>query len=225
MPTFGLITEGPSDQAVIENILIGFFNLDISDDIKPLQPNKDATDDSSTMHGGWSRVISYCMSDFFSDAFISLDYLVIQIDTDRCGELNYEVNVFDEKGKKIDSILIVERVRDKFISNFRSSFGDEFYEKFKERIIFAISVETIECWLLPIYYSDKRKSDTINCSKKLFDKIRKDDIKLRSSSNVYNQYDELSKEYRKSKVYNINKKLNPSLEIFTTELESKVKLP
>ncbi len=45
MITFGLIAEGPSDQVVIENILVGYFdNPDII--IKPLQPLRDQTDKS-----------------------------------------------------------------------------------------------------------------------------------------------------------------------------------
>jgi hypothetical protein len=40
MISFGLITEGLTDQIVIENILAGYFkNLDL--DVEPLQPERD----------------------------------------------------------------------------------------------------------------------------------------------------------------------------------------
>jgi hypothetical protein len=42
MPTFALVTEGPSDQIVIKNILAGYFD-DADIGIVPLLPLRDVT--------------------------------------------------------------------------------------------------------------------------------------------------------------------------------------
>ena len=63
MSTFGLISEGVTDNAVLENLLIGYFKQDISENINHLQP-------PPTVAGGWSRVLNYCTSSDFKNDFI-----------------------------------------------------------------------------------------------------------------------------------------------------------
>ena len=61
MSTFALITEGVTDQVVIENILIGMFGEDVF--VHPLQPIYDETDSSRIeAFGGWQSVFRYCES-------------------------------------------------------------------------------------------------------------------------------------------------------------------
>ena len=45
MKEFGLVTEGISDQIVLENLLFGFFN-NKNIPIEPLQPLRDTTDEN-----------------------------------------------------------------------------------------------------------------------------------------------------------------------------------
>lgn len=62
MTTFGLITEGITDQEVITNILFGYYdNPDL--DITELQPLKDETDSKKSANfGGWGNLLEYCKS-------------------------------------------------------------------------------------------------------------------------------------------------------------------
>jgi len=49
MVTIGLITEGITDQIVIENILMGYFDQNEDDiEFKELQPLRDNTDESQS---------------------------------------------------------------------------------------------------------------------------------------------------------------------------------
>ncbi len=66
-PSFGLIAEGPTDHAVLENILVGYFN-DPDLIVRPLQPLLDSTD-ASQRQGGWTQVVAYCQSSLFQGAF------------------------------------------------------------------------------------------------------------------------------------------------------------
>lgn len=82
MAIFGLISEGITDQIVIENILIGLLNDD-DFSVDPLQPARDATDeDLATSHGNWHKVFEYCQTQRFKDAVLNMDYVIIQIDAD-----------------------------------------------------------------------------------------------------------------------------------------------
>ena len=54
MTSFALITEGITDQAVIENILFRYYKDEV--DVRPLQPPRDATDDARAGgHGDGKR--------------------------------------------------------------------------------------------------------------------------------------------------------------------------
>jgi hypothetical protein len=82
MAKIGLITEGITDQIVIENILMGYF--DSNEDyieFMELQPLRDETDNKSG-YGGWGKVLEYCESSKFKGALQFHDYIIVQIDTD-----------------------------------------------------------------------------------------------------------------------------------------------
>jgi hypothetical protein len=85
MARFGLITEGITDQIVIEYILAGFYN---SPDIQvdALQPLRDETDENLAKNAGnWHKVFEYCEAKEFREAITENGeeyFLIIQIDTD-----------------------------------------------------------------------------------------------------------------------------------------------
>ncbi len=97
MISFGLITEGLTDQIVIENILAGYFkNPDL--DIRPLQPERDKKDENKFKgYGSWSQVFAYCRLKDFQESFQFNDYIIIQIDTDTSQE--YGIPQQDENGE------------------------------------------------------------------------------------------------------------------------------
>jgi hypothetical protein len=157
MISLGLITEGLTDQIVIESILAGYFNNpDI--DIRPLQPERDKHDENkSHNYGGWSQVFAYCELNNFKEAFQFIDYIIIQIDTDVSKD--YNIAHQDENGEFTPQHLIA-----KVIEKFRDGIGEDFYNTNQLKIIFAISVHSIECWLLQLYYTaQQKKAKCKNC--------------------------------------------------------------
>jgi len=216
MTNFGLITEGLTDQIVIESILAGYFNNpDI--DIRPLQPERDKDDQNkSHNYGGWSQVFAYCESNNFKEAFQFIDYIIIQIDTDVSE--NYNIAKQDENGEFTPQQLIA-----KVIDKFRDGIGEYFYNTNQQKIIFAISVHSIECWLLPLYYTDKqKKAKCKNCLNTLNYELSKQH-KFTIDKNAKNPeyYREIAKEYGKNKVLMKHYQDNPSLKIFIEEIESR----
>jgi hypothetical protein len=60
MPTFAVVAEGITDQAVIENIIQDYYRANLEDevDVNNLQPLRDATDQArASGQGGWERVL------------------------------------------------------------------------------------------------------------------------------------------------------------------------
>jgi hypothetical protein len=86
MASFMLITEGPTDQEVIESILTGHFGEE--PDFPFRRPLRDVTDEfRQGSPGGWERVFEHCEhgEELLREDLQINDYLIIQIDTD-CGE-------------------------------------------------------------------------------------------------------------------------------------------
>lgn len=226
MKTFGIIAEGPTDQTVIQNILVGYFNNnDLSTHIRFLQPLRDATDtDVAKNQGGWFKVFEYCQSQSFLDAFEQNDFLVIQIDSDVCDHEHFNVSRRNEAGElKADDVLISDIIQ-KFQDVFITAFGADKYNQFKSRLIYGICLEEIECWLLPIYYTDKIRSATNNCIHKLNKKIGQQlDIYIDPSNknNMTQQYWKISKPYMKNKTLLSNAYHNISLGVFIDALKEK----
>lgn len=221
MTDIALISEGPSDQVVIENIVCGYFD-DIDVSINPLQPLMDETAKSRFKSpGGWYQVFEYCKSDKFLQAFKFNDYVIIQIDTDVSEEIHYDIPKI-ENGIELTPSELINKVIDKFISIIGSE-----YENYKEKIIFAISVHSIECWLLPLYFeSDKAKrSKTANCLNTLNDSLsKKHGFTIDQQSKGIKYYQKISKDYSKNKILMKMKDYNPSLSIFIDELNRKIKI-
>jgi len=214
MISFGMITEGLTDQIVIENILAGYFkNPDL--DIRPLQPERDKDDENKFKgYGSWSQVFAYCRLKDFQESFQFNDYIIIQIDTDVSQD--YGIPQRNENGEFPPEELI-EKVIEKFKEEI---IGEDFYGKYQHRIIWAISVHSIECWLLPLYYKDNKKSNFKNCLGALNKQLKKKHgFTIDAKKPQY--YRQISEKYRKHRDLMACYKHNPSLKSFVVEIESK----
>lgn len=219
MASFGLVCEGPSDKIVIENILWGFFgNTDLL--LRKLPSEFDETDrEQFSVQGGFMEIFHFCQSDIFKEAFVQLDYVIIQIDTDVLMTDNvpkeYQMSLKHENGQAFTTEEIVNVMKNKFIEII----GEEFYAQFKNSIIFAISVHSIECWLLPLYFKNQKvKAGKIeNCLNTLNEALKKYE-KFYIDKKEPKYYREIAKKYRKHKDLIACYHLNPSLKIFVESL-------
>ncbi len=217
MISFGLITEGITDQFVIENILIGYFKGDDEIEFRELQPLRDETDENRAKnYGGWCKVIEYCSSSQFKEALLFNDYLIIQIDTDVSDKPDgYGISHY-ENGKELSPDKLIEKVMVKFIDLI----GKQVYQKHETKIIFAISVHSIECWLLPLYYNDQKKSKVKSCLSTLNQALKKtEDFTINAKNPEY--YEIISGKYCKHKVLMKYYKENPSLKFFIEEVKKR----
>ena len=205
---FGLITEGTTDQAIIKSILSGYFgesNLVLN----MIRPKKGQP-------GGWTEVFKYCKSSEFKEAFEANDYVIIQIDTDVSNQKGYQVSSLDANGNLLDIEEFIVKVKEKFISLI----GKYFYRKNAERIIFAIAVHSIECWLLPLYCEDDEKSEIDNCSARL-EKTIIEKLILTRFVKKSKCYQRIALPYATKETLLENYSLNPSFKIFIEELQAR----
>ncbi|WP_223497609.1 hypothetical protein [Pseudomonas sp. BF-R-16] len=224
MPSFALVAEGITDQVIIERIIFtAASNLidDIDDeaDIQPLQPLRDATDQSRVADGnfgGWERVREFCLSpERLEEALEFNDYLVIHLDTDMCEHPNFNVPLLEE-GQAVPTEKLLSLVTTKVWEWL----GERFYESHGNRIIFAIAVHSTECWLLTHYgRTDSDKCRELACYVHLERNLTRLDRRIEKT---HRSFSELSTCFRKHKDLVASRGISTSLEAFLTSLEEKL---
>ena len=208
--TFAGVVEGVTDKRVITNILAGYFNNpDIN--VTWLQPrDREPIANTKEPPAGWTRVLKYCKTKQFKNAFQENEYVIIHIDTDVSPKETFDIPHHDESGEQLTTEDLIAKVIDKF----RSLIGEDFYDQYADKIIFAIAVHSIECWLLPLCLPNKKAEidDCINILKRDLPDFKSKD---------YRYYQRISMEYTNHisllKLY----AENPSLKIFIEGLASR----
>jgi len=216
MLTFGLACEGATDQAVLENILCGFYkDKNLRSEIKVFQPLFDETQKKQKEgeFGGWEELLRYISTKKFRESVINTKFMIIQIDTDISEHVNFGVSQ-----QNLSTEELIFQVIERLIAQIDSK--KVFYSKYKEKIIFAISVHSLECWLLPLY-SSKTKEIIHNCFDKLTKEVPKKSKKLKVNK-TYNHYDKLSQQFLKHKELIKITSQNSSFDIFINCLPNKI---
>lgn len=154
--SFGIIAEGPTDQVVIDHILSGYFD-DPDFSLNELQPTRDESSGLSEL-GGWTKVFEFCRSKNFIESFNFNHFIIIQIDSDVSEEVGFSVPK-KQSGKDLSVPDLIEKIIEKLVE----AIGIDIYNEFKNRIIFAIAVHELECWLLPLYYANNKRSKITGC--------------------------------------------------------------
>lgn len=212
MAKFGLACEGITDQIVIENILCGFYKdiNDLDEEIQPLQPPFDKTTKKQSDFGNWELLLEYLSSERFRDDVLNSGYIVVQIDTDDSQHPNFSIAHTDSDNNELSTKELIEKIIERLIAQIDSK--KIFYEKYQEKIIFAISVHSLECWILPLHRAYKIEK-TKNCFENLQRKSKNINIKK-----DYITYDKLSQPLLKNKILIKIASKNSSLNIFLSKL-------
>ena len=214
MIKIGIIAEGRPDQAVIENIIHYYFK-EKDYEVILLRPDLDfdATDkqlQSAAAAGGLARVKKDCEEGIMLERFFATDFedknqLIIQLDTAEIKE--YDVVRPNKTETDYSSIL-----RDNVIQKITI---DWLKKEYPDQLIFAISIEELEAWLLTLY-ENKNSTSSINPKSKLKKVLSKKNL---NSKEEYNNYAFLSKDFRKKKKIERALNFNESLALFCADLE------
>ncbi len=132
---------------------------------------------------------------------------------------NYNIANRDENGNELTTQQLIEKV----IEKFRQEIGEDFYSQNQQNILFAISVHSIECWLLPLYCTDKKKKAKVkNCLATLNrELVKKHNFTIDPNAKNPEYYREISKQYSKQKVLMKHYAENPSLKTFIEEIQTR----
>lgn len=114
---FGIIAEGKGDCAVLRNILLGLFDLEV-EDIRFFRPSfsQDNTDKAAYTNmseeefGSWTLVKKDCQEqhhfrNFLDSPIGGEKYMIVQIDTAECEEIGYDVKRPNKNEKPIVQVL------------------------------------------------------------------------------------------------------------------------
>lgn len=194
MANIAVICEGVSEFNILNHIVSRYNPNHYLNAVQP----KISQEQTQAANGGWSRVLEHCTDKDFEDIFLLNDYLIIQIDTDSSHIYPYSVAHCHPDGTlKSHGRLHIEikaRLMEKITHGVR--------KKYLHRILFAICHNELECWLLPLYYNDKRECGTNNCIYLLNRELSKRDIptipdKDKNSPNARKAYKTILKNIRK----------------------------
>ncbi|MDL5596454.1 hypothetical protein QS468_27310 [Bacillus subtilis] len=215
MMSFALVTEGDTDQAVLEEIIQTIYLEKTGDEveIRVVQPLYDETTMSrSEVFGGWEMLLDFCSnSERILEALSTNDYLVIQIDTDICEHERIKIPLTSNSAPK-SSMQLIDEMR----AFLESSIPLEVYNTYRENIIFAIAVHSTECWLLPLHANrEGDKSQIVNCENRLYRALATQSRKYIKDARNYSEY---AKGFRKIKNINMAKTHNESLRLFVDSL-------
>ncbi len=216
MGDFAIVAEGRTDQMVIKNVLLGIF-ADANDE--PLvvfeQPLDDETGKAGTPSpGGWSQVIRYLREGKYREALQTNGYLVVHIDSDVSED--YGVAKPDGHDPQAMSEAVVAKLRELIDGDVLEAYG--------ERIIFAVAVHSIECWLLPLLFPNKtaKRAKIMGCLDAADNELGKRSeprLKRGVDGKDPEGYRAASLPYTKRKTLELHRDHNPSLGAFVRDVE------
>lgn len=228
MPNFAIISEGITDFVVLENILCGYFSkCDEEIVANPVDLSIDATSrGSAPPPGGWTLVMRALRQGKHREALQNNDYVIIHIDTDRSEDAGYDVSPRDADGQVLSPEELVQKVQRRLIAEM----GPESHAQYAAQIIFAIAVDSIECWLLPLLYPGEaaKKAKITGClqaADRKLERIDRDFLSPKPNHKDVASYERESRAYAKRRNLMDHCGENPSLEIFVKNLAAVTSSP
>ena len=205
MASIALICEGVSEIKILTYIIERYLGDGV--EVNSIQPSlkllhgQEKQDDN----GGWLQVLHHCTDETIKNIMISNDYLVVQIDTDACTQINYDVDIYDESHQKVSDEILYERV----CTRLKRDISEDIWKKYSDRILFAICFNETECWLLPLYYKNdaKKRCATSNCIYILNQKLQKEGMGIpqdnKNTPMATKAYQKVLKKMKRKEIPNI----------------------
>lgn len=219
MHDFALVTEGPTDHAILNNILLGYFKRQREPAVHREHPDPQ----SEASFGGWTLLFKYLRDKKFRQAFQLNRFLIIHVDTDVSEERGFDVPHQNENGS-----LSVAKLVENVIERLRKEIGEQDLATYAGRFIFAIAVHQTECWVLPLWFSDAHARKTTGCVEtlghclNLRERLKQKSLPwIRAEEKNARSYDEASRDFRKTDILHGPGRRNPSLALFLDDLDQR----
>lgn len=213
MTSIALITEGITDQVILDFILTAVYEaLEDEISVNVIQPLRDATDESRQGNfGGWEKVLEFCSNANFDEILSYNDLVVIQLDTDVHSHRNFLAKIFDGS-----ELLPIPTIIENVTNWIKSLIPGDIFNRHSDKIVFAIAIHSSECWLTPLYANrDNAKFKIIGCENTLA-------LSLPRHAGSYKKnfvfYEKICRPIKSKAVVDEIMKYNKSLEFFVNSL-------
>lgn len=218
MANIAVICEGVSEFNILNHMVSRYSGGHF---LNAIQPRIDDVSSVQSSEGGWSRVLAHCNDAVFEHIFQFNDYLIIQIDTDSSHISPYDVSAAYPDGRQKSRKRFHAEVKARLMRDV----SREIRKRYLDKIIFAICNNEIECWLLPLYYTDSRRCHTHNCIYLLNLAMSKKGLsgipdKLKNSPQARKAYRTILKNLKKPQDVVRIAENNPGLKAFLQGLDS-----
>jgi len=151
MKQFALVTEGVTDYLVLKPILQKFFSEEPN--IRQIRPEIDDAEHETGGKGGFRQVLDFCKTNNINEILKENDFIVIQIDSDVSPSRGFDIP-HKANGLEIDHIQLYNSI----IHHLKALFPDTVNPVNLDKIIFAIGIHSIECWLIPVLAPEKQNT-------------------------------------------------------------------
>lgn len=210
MVPIGLLCEGPTDDAVLKRLLAGYSEGGVAlTRIFPPDPMgpKD--------FGGWENLFAAIRERQVGEALAFNDLVIVQIDTDVCEQPGFGVS-----RREGDRALTERELVDRVVARLRALLTEHDPDADLGRVVFAVAVDELECWLL-VHLSD-RKPKTTGCFEAARHILGPKGIHLeRKGSKDPRAYEAAAHELRRRKAVGALRGRAPSLDAFLADLDAK----
>lgn len=137
---FAIVAEGGTDQVVLKALLEAWFE---DDEVVVNYEQPEHRGDGVAGDGGWNLVFQYLENGRYRDALQVNRFLVVHLDTDVAHSCGVEMPAGSDPNDVVSAV----------IAKLRALIEDAH----QDRVIFAIAVDCIECWLLPLVFDRSQR--------------------------------------------------------------------
>ena len=217
---FAIIAEGVTDQYVIEAVVRGWLGEDEVgfSEVQPPAWTPSGRSGELAPPGGWTLVLRSLEQGKHREALHFNHYLILHIDTDVCEEPGFDVSRQAE-GQALSPDALWERVRERL----QLAMGADFVAEHGHRVIFAVAVDSVECWFLPLLFPDQRahRAKTAGCLRAANEALRArdGDLLLKGDEKQTRAYVRLSREFEKRRTLTAIRDYNSSLRRFIDQID------
>ncbi len=186
--TVAVVSEGVTDFPILQKFVKEILRTDPEIGVFC---NKTHPQDNE--FAGWPKVLKFCASDTDIRAALEMnDIVIIQIDTDRSLEA-FKISPPNGKAELVNIREYYNYIKNRIISYF----DPDFFDIISNRIVFAICIHSIECWIF-CAITQAGKPKLLNCYNKLEMELNKKDIKIEKT---FACYDEISKKITRENIH------------------------
>lgn len=212
----GIVSEGVSDYRVLKHIALRYLKQREDEDFYTIRLNPKEEKNKQLGFSGWQGVFNYISGEDQQNLIVEAikeecEYVIVQIDTDVC----------EQYGVKHDLSCVKQ-----LWTNVRQKLANSVHKDFdKSKLIFAICIDELECWLIPFVDTDEKRCKNMDrCLNIVNNDLHKKGLYIdkdnKNSLGANEAYEYIIKQKKKPKEILYCSKFNYGFSKFIEQLDS-----